>query len=97
MKLTELPELARKAVRANFAVRNARVFNDTDRHSRIRAARRHRIREWIAVLRVLENPSVTASVAKALEDVGPLMAHDLRNRVILAGVQYRLASINGQR
>jgi hypothetical protein len=96
LKLTDLPETAQKAIRTNFATRNSRVFVNEDRHSRIRATRRNQIREWIAVLRVVRNPAMTECVAKRLKDSGPLMAHDLRNRVILAGLEHRLAGIQGQ-
>lgn len=82
LKLTELPELARKAIRSNYAGRNARVFDNAGRHSRIRATRWHQIREWIGVLRVVSNPAMAESVVKALKESGPLMAHDLRRRVI---------------
>lgn len=91
--LTDLPETARKAIRSNFAVRNSRVFGNENRHARIRATRRHQIREWIAVLRVVSNPAMAECVAQRLKDTGPLMAHDLRNRIILAGLDFRIDSI----
>ena len=93
----ELPGLAIKAVRANLATRNARNFDCNERHARMRASRRQTIREWIAVLRVVRNPAVAASVQAALKEAGPLMAHDLRRRVIYAGIEHRLVSFHGQR
>jgi len=97
LKLTDLPETARNAIRSNFAMRNSRVCVDEGRHARIRATRRHKIREWIVVLRVVSNPAMADCVAQRLKDAGPLMAHDLRNRIILAGLDYRIASVKGTR
>lgn len=89
MKLNELGEVARKAIRSNFAVRNARVFTDETRHCWIRSTRRHQIREWVSVLRVARDSDMAECVAKALKESGPLMAHDLRRRVIIAGLEHR--------
>lgn len=97
LKLADLPEIARKAIRTNFAIRNSRGFGNEDRHSRVRATRRHQIREWIDVFRVVSNPAMAENVAQRLKDAGPLMAHDLRNRIILAGLDYRIASVKGAR
>lgn len=94
-KIAELPEKAIAAIRTNFAMRNAPAFTNERRQSRIRATRRHQIREWIAVLRVVRNPAMSANVAEKLKDTGPLMVHDLRNRVILAGLDYQIAKVKG--
>lgn len=94
-KIAELHEKAITAIRANYAMRNAQAFTNAVRQLRIRATRRHQIREWIAVLRVLRNPAMAANVAERLRDTGPLMAHDLRNRVIIAGLDYRIAQAKG--
>lgn len=53
--------------------------------------------EWIAVLRVVRNSAMTEYVVKALEGVGALMAHDLRHRIIFAGLESKLASANSPR
>lgn len=95
LKIAELPEKAIAAIRTNFAMRNAPTFTNVGRQSRIRATRRHQIREWIDVLRVVRNPAMAANVAERLKDTGPLMAHDLRNRIILAGLDYRIAKAKG--
>ena len=94
-RYADLPEKAIAAIRSNFAMRNAPAFTNAGRQSRIRATRRHQIREWIEVLRVLRNPAMAANVADRLRDTGPLMAHDLRNRVIIAGLDYRIAQAKG--
>lgn len=94
-KIKELPEQAIAAIRTNFAMRNAPAFTTAQRQLRIRATRRHQIREWIAVLRVVRNPAMDAHLAERLKDTGPLMAHDLRNRVILAGLDYQIAKAKG--
>lgn len=94
-RYADLSEKAIAAIRANFAMRNAPAFDNASRQSRIRATRRHQIREWVEVLRVMRNPAMAANVAKRLKDTGPLMAHDLRNRVILAGLDYRIAQAKG--
>ncbi len=94
-KIAEVPEQAIAAIRSNFAMRNAPAFTSAGRQSRIRATRRHQIREWISVLRVVRNPSMAAHVAERLKETGPLMAHDLRNRVILADLDYQIAKVRG--
>ena len=92
LNVDELPAIAQAAIRTNFAMRNARVFDTPARHLRIRATRRQKIREWIAVLRVVRNSAMSACVSKALDGAGPLMAHDLRHRIIFASMESRLAS-----
>lgn len=92
-RYSDLSEKAIAAIRSNFAIRNAPTFTNASRQSRIRATRRHQIREWIEVLRVARNPAMAEYVAKRLKDTGPLMAHDLRNRVILTGLDFRIAKI----
>lgn len=92
LKLVDLPETAEKAIRSNFAMRNSRSCADAGRHARTRATRRHQIREWLAVLRIVRNPAMAEGVAAALKSVGALMAHDLRNRIILVGLDYQLAA-----
>lgn len=97
LNVDELPAMAQAAIRTNFAMRNARAFDTPARHLRIRATRRQKIREWIAVLRVVRNSAMTEYVVKALEGVGALMAHDLRHRIIFAGLESKLASANSPR
>lgn len=94
-KIAELPAQAIAAIQTNFAMRNAPAFTNAGRQLRIRATRRHQIREWIGVLRVVRNPAMTAYLVERLKDTGPLMAHDLRNRVILAGLDYQIAKVKG--
>jgi hypothetical protein len=90
VKIEQLPDITAKAIRANFAKRNTRVA-DGRQQARMVAERRRQLREWIAVARVLRNPSCRPYVVARLLDSGPLMTHDLRNRVILAGYEELLA------
>lgn len=95
--LNDPTEIARKAILANFAARNTRVFTAANRHARICAIRRNQVREWITALRVLRSSAMKEHVRNALKDTGPLMAHDLRRRIILVGLEHRLGNIQGSR
>lgn len=86
MKLHQLTEIATRAILANYKVRNIRCFADQTRHERLTRTRRGQIREWIGVLRVVRAPAARLYVERALRDTGPLMAHDLRSRVLGAGL-----------
>jgi len=96
VSVKDLPAIAQDAIRANFAMRNARVFDTPSRHLRRRATQRQKIREWVAVLRIVRNPSMAEYVQQEIKEVGPLMAHDLRRRVIYAGLESKFASLGRQ-
>ncbi len=85
MKIEKVVQNATAAIRANFASRNACfLVGCPRRHARMVAQRRQQIREWIAVLRIARKPGNAATVEQAT-NAGPLMAHDLRRRIICAG------------
>lgn len=86
MTIEELLRTAERAVAANFPVRNARVFGGATRHAAATRARRRIVREWVATLRYARDPANAAAISKAILG-GPLMAHDLRARVVLAGCE----------
>lgn len=77
----QLIVLSAKAITANFRVRNTRVFGCKSRHRRLLIQRRQELREWIAVHRIARDPENAEALTIALR-VGPLMAHDLRRRVL---------------
>jgi hypothetical protein len=79
--------VARQAIAANWRSRNMRVHSDELRHSRMKAERRSQLWEWIAVCRIASMKENMGFIRARLRDSGPLMAHDLRNRVILAGFE----------
>lgn len=92
VQIDEIMDNAVKAIRANFGYRNQRVFFDMpDRHRRLVAERKNQIREWVAVVRILRDPLNHSFVLARVTDRGEhsgrnLMSHDLRNRVILGGL-----------
>jgi hypothetical protein len=93
VSVKDLPAIAQDAIRANFAIRNARVFDTPSRHLRRRATQRQKIREWAAVLRIVRDPAMAECVQQAIKGAGPLMAHDLRRRIIYAGLESKFASL----
>lgn len=80
MTPAELVEAAEAAIRSNFAMRNSRAFANGARQRRIAGERRRQIREWIATLRIARSADKDR-LARALKG-GPLMAHDVRRRVM---------------
>lgn len=82
LKQSDLSGVAAQAIRSNFAMRNSRAFSDPGRQVRIRAERRRQIRQWISVLRRLRNPAMSNRIANSIRHAGPLMAHDLRQRIL---------------
>ena len=87
MTVDEIAKIAATAIASNFPVRNTHVFTNHARQMRVVAARRHTLKEWLAVLRAVRNPDNAARIQVAT-NVGPLMAHDLRRRVILAALGF---------
>lgn len=83
MTIENLKRITAQAIQSNFRVRNTRVYLGA-RQARVVEMRRRQIREWVAVLRVLKQPSLCELVAAQIGNIGPLMGHDLRNRVMLA-------------
>lgn len=78
----QLIELATKAIRANFTYRNSRnVSGRSHYHERLVAQRRNQIREWVVVLRIARNPANVSRIEEVTH-ARPLMAHDLRRRVL---------------
>ena len=90
-KISDLRQIAREAIAANWRVGNARVFSCGQRHERVKLQRRKVLREWVAVLRLANDPANAPYLTARLREAGPLMAHDLRNRAILAGLDRRLS------
>lgn len=91
LSIPEITDVAEKAIRANYRVRNQRAFSEKPRQDRLVAERKHQIREWIDVLRVVREPLNHAHVIARVTDRGQfsgrnLMGHALRNRVILGGL-----------
>ena len=90
LSVEEIMESAAKAIRSNYAVRNQRIFSEIPRHQRLVAERKRQIREWLAVLRILQDSRNHSHVLARVTDHGEftgrnLMAHGLRRRVILGG------------
>lgn len=90
LSIAEITDIAAKAIRANYMVRNQRAFSEKPRQDRLVAERKYQIREWIAVLRIVREPLNHAHVIARVTDRGEfsgrnLMGHALRNRVILGG------------
>lgn len=85
MRVEKIVQNATAAIRANFSSRNACfVIGSPRHHARMVAQRRKQIREWIVVLRIARKPENAARIEQAT-NAGPLMAHDLRRRIICAG------------
>ena len=81
---SEVVEIATKAISANFPLRNVcSVRGSRGQHQRITAYRRRQLREWISVLRTARIKSNSEAIERAT-DAGPLPAHALRRRVLLA-------------
>ena len=93
IRAEDVEGLARKAIAANWCLRNQRFLETADgaRHERMKSARRHQLRDWISVLRIALDPVNRPHVQARLFETGPLMAHDLRNRVILARLDRRIS------
>jgi hypothetical protein len=91
----QVQDMAEKAIRANFAFRNARsVLGNPNRHRRMVAERCRQVREWCDVLRVARDPSKAASIAH-VTNAGPLPAHALRSRVLsLIGTSGNLSAFD---
>lgn len=91
LSIEEIMDSATKAIRANYMVRNQLAFSEKPRQDRLVAERKNQIREWIAVVRIVRNPMNHDHVLARVTDKGEfsgrnLMAHSLRKRVILAGL-----------
>lgn len=91
LNIEEIMDRAAKAIHANYRVRNQRAFSEKPRQDRLVAERKYQIREWIAVLRILKDPVNHSHVIAKVTDHGAfsgrnLMAHSLRDRVILGGM-----------
>lgn len=89
-RILSITDNAVTAIRANFKVRNQKAFSETPRQVRLVAERKRQIRQWVEVVRVLQNPLNHNCVLARLTENGlysgrPLMTHDLRNRVITGG------------
>lgn len=82
--------IASNAIAANWRARNARVVCDESRHERMKKQSRGQLREWLAVLRIASDPGNVEFIRARLRDSGPLAAYDLRNRVIIAGLDRRI-------
>ncbi len=101
IEISDIEDLAAKAVRAKYAIRNVRAFSEKPLQDRIVAERKRQLREWIAVLRIVRNPLNHSRVMARVTDNGTfpgrnLMAHDLRNRVILGGLDAALERAQDQ-
>ena len=83
--------IARQAIAANWGARNTRFFDSPARHERAKRVRRHQLREWVAALRVAMDAGNLDFIRSRLFNTGPLMGHDLCNRVIIAGLDRRIA------
>lgn len=79
-----------KAIRANYSMRNQRAFSEKPRQDRLATERKKQIRDWIAVVRILQDPMNHNHVLARVTDHGAvsgrnLMAHVLRNCVMRGG------------
>lgn len=84
MRIDAIARNATAAIRSNFASRHACfIVGSPKRHARLVAQRRQQIREWIAVLRIVRISNNAVAIEQAT-NFGPLMAHDLRRRIITA-------------
>lgn len=92
IRAEDVEGIARQAIAANWPSRNTCVFDCPARHERTKRMRRGQIREWVAALRVAMDAGNLEFVRARLLNSGPLMGHDLRNRVIVAGLDRRIAN-----
>ncbi|MCL6483694.1 MAG: hypothetical protein I4O49_05845 [Janthinobacterium lividum] len=96
IKAEDVEGIARQAIAVNWHSRNTRVFDCPARHERTKRTRRSQLREWVAALRVAMDAGNLEFVRARLLNSGPLMGHDLRNRVIVAGLDRRIENAKGQ-
>lgn len=92
IRIDEIINDAEKAILANYRMRNVQAFvGMPERQTRLVMERKRQIREWVAVVRILRHPANHGPVLARVTDRGEhsgrnLMAHSLRNRVILGGL-----------
>jgi len=92
IEIAAIPRVAQEALASNWVERNMRCFADQWRHDHAKRSRRGQLREWVAVVRITSDPANAPYIERRLRNAGPLKAHDLRNRVILAGLDRLLAN-----
>ena len=90
LSIEEIMEISVKAINANYSMRNQRAFSEKPRQDRLVTERKNQIRDWIAVVRILQDPMNHSHVLARVTDHGEfsgrtLMAHTLRERVMLGG------------
>lgn len=90
VKAEEVAGIARNAIAAHSGLSDVSAL--TEHHIEWATNSPNRVlREWAAVLRIVSDPKNMPYVHEQLRETGPLMGHDLRNRVILADVDRLIA------
>jgi hypothetical protein len=93
--IDDIATAAHLAISSNWSFRNRAISNIPATNARVVQQRKHQLREWVTVLRIVRderNHEHVTRMAIRNKDgrIGPLMGHDLRNRVILAGLDAQI-------